>query len=115
MAYPAAITGWPYPPGVYVHPTPVYEMLAYFAVFGILWSIRKRPHADGALLWWYLVLACGARFIIEFWRINPTVAFGLSAAQLTSLGLIAIGASMLVARRGMSSRRAQRVVAAPSR
>ena len=44
MAYPNAIVGWPYPPGVRVHPTPVYEMLAYFAVFAVLWSMRKRPH-----------------------------------------------------------------------
>lgn len=115
MAYPAAITGWPYPPGVLVHPTPVYETLAYTVVFGILWSIRKRPHADGALLWWYLVLACGARFVIEFWRINPTVAFGLSAAQLTSLGLMTIGATLLIARRGVTPHRLGRAAPAASR
>lgn len=100
MAYPEAIVGWPYPEGVRVHPTPVYEMLAYFAVFGILWTMRTRPHADGALLWWYFVLASGARFVIEFWRINPPVAFGLSAAQLFSLLLVAIGTWRLLASRG---------------
>jgi len=115
MAYPAAITGWPYPPGVLVHPTPVYETLAYFAVFGILWSMRKRPHPDGALLWWYLVLACGARFIIEHWRINPPVAFGLSAAQLTSLVLVAIGATLLIARRGTVAVPVERVSQAAPR
>ena len=101
MAYPNAIVGWPHPPGVRVHPTPVYEMFAYLAVFGILWRMRTRPHADGALLWWYLVLACGARFVIEFWRINPIVAFGLSTAQLTSLALMAFGAWRLLATRGV--------------
>src|SRR5262245_58100286 len=39
MAYPNAIIGWPHPPGVRVHPTPIYETLAYTAVFGILWAI----------------------------------------------------------------------------
>jgi phosphatidylglycerol---prolipoprotein diacylglyceryl transferase len=100
MAYPKAIVGWQYPPGVVVHPTPIYEMLAYFAIFAVLWKARTRPHADGALFWWYLVLAPAARFVIEFWRINPPVAFGLSAAQLTSLGLIAVGVvGLLVTRR----------------
>lgn len=99
MAYPEAIVGWPYPEGVRVHPTPVYEMLAYFAVFAFLWARRTRPHPDGQQFWWYLVLASGARFVIEFWRINPIVAVGLSAAQLFSLLLAAIGAWRLLAQR----------------
>jgi phosphatidylglycerol:prolipoprotein diacylglycerol transferase len=100
MAYPQAIVGWPYPPGVRVHPTPIYEMLAYFAVFAILWAMRKRPHPDGTIFWWYLVLGCGARFIIEFYRINPPVALDLSTAQWFSLLLVAIGAWRLWATRG---------------
>lgn len=100
MAYPAAIVGWPYPPGVRVHPTPIYEMLAYFTVFAVLWSMRKRPHSEGSIFWWYLVLASGSRFVIEFYRINPVVALGLSAAQWFSLLLVAIGAWRLWATRG---------------
>jgi phosphatidylglycerol:prolipoprotein diacylglycerol transferase len=99
MTYPYAIVGWPYPEGVRVHPTPVYEMLAYVAVFALLWSVRKRPHADGTIFWWYLVLAPGARFVIEFWRINPPLAFGLSAAQIFSLVLVAIGTGALLTQR----------------
>ena len=100
MAYPNAIVGWPYAPGVRVHPAPIYEMLAYFAVFAVLWSMRNRPHPDGTLFWWYLVLASGARFVIEFYRINPPVALGLSAAQWFSVLLVAIGAWRLWATRG---------------
>jgi phosphatidylglycerol:prolipoprotein diacylglycerol transferase len=92
MAYPNAIIGWDYPPGVRVHPTPVYEMLAYLAVFGILWSIRKRQHPDGTLFWLYLVLAATARFAVEFFRINSPVFLGLTEAQLFSLVLVGIGA-----------------------
>jgi phosphatidylglycerol:prolipoprotein diacylglycerol transferase len=111
MAYPNAIVGWPphdehgvpYPADVRVHPTPVYEMLAYLAIFGVLWGMRKRPHRDGALLWWYFVLAGTARFVIEFWRTNTQVAFGLSAAQIFSLLLLAIGASALLWTRGTVS------------
>jgi phosphatidylglycerol---prolipoprotein diacylglyceryl transferase len=100
MAYPDAIVGWPYPPGVRVHPTPVYEMLAYFVIFALLWSMRKRPLTDGTIFWWYLVLAPGARFLIEFYRINPAVALGLSAAQWFSLLLVGIGGWRLWATRG---------------
>jgi phosphatidylglycerol:prolipoprotein diacylglycerol transferase len=96
MTYPNAIVGWDYPPGVRVHPAPLYEMLAYTAIFGILWSISKRPHRDGAVFWWYLLLAPAARFVIEFIRINPPIFFGLSQAQLISLALVAIGAWKLV-------------------
>ncbi|MCK6556833.1 prolipoprotein diacylglyceryl transferase [Candidatus Binatia bacterium] len=99
MAYPNAIVGWDYPPGVRVHPAPIYETLAYSAVFLILWRMRTRPHAPGNLFWWYLVLASGARFAIEFVRINPRLLFGLSEAQLIALGLMAIGAWRLLAAR----------------
>jgi phosphatidylglycerol:prolipoprotein diacylglycerol transferase len=99
MAYPNAIIGWEYPPGVRVHPTPIYEALAYTAVFACLWSIRKRSLPDGTLFWWYLVLASGARFCIEFVRINPVVLAGLTEAQLTSLVLVFVGAAALLVRR----------------
>ena len=99
MAYPYAVVGWPYPPGVVVHPTPVYEALAYFAIFAVLWRMRRPPQPDGALFCWYLVLASGARFLVEFVRVNPVVAGGLSAAQLTSLALVGFGAARLLAQR----------------
>jgi phosphatidylglycerol:prolipoprotein diacylglycerol transferase len=99
MAYPNAIIGWPYPAGVRVHPTPLYECLAYAGVFGILWSLRKRPRPDGTLFWLYLLLAPAARFGIEFVRTNPPVLAGLSQAQLFSLALVAIGAWRLWAAR----------------
>jgi phosphatidylglycerol:prolipoprotein diacylglycerol transferase len=109
MAYPNAIVGWPYPPGVRVHPTPIYEALAYGGVFAILWRMRTRPHADGTLFCWYLVFAPGARFVIEFWRVNAIVCCGLSAAQLFSLGLIALGSCGLLAARGAAPARARRL------
>jgi len=45
------------------------------------------------------VLASGARFLVEFVRTNAPVAMGLTAAQLTSLGLVAIG-GVLISRGG---------------
>jgi phosphatidylglycerol:prolipoprotein diacylglycerol transferase len=109
MAYPNAIIGWDYPPGVRVHPTPIYETLAYTAVFAFLWSIRKRPLPDGSLFWSYLVLAAGARFLVEFVRINRAVLAGLTEAQLTSALLVAIGAAALLLRRGQPAAEPVRV------
>ena len=98
MRYPYAIGGWPYPDGVFVHPTPVYECVAYLAIFAFLWHRRTRPAPDGRTFGWYLVLASGARFLVEFVRTNGVVSFGLTAAQLTSLALVAVGL-VLVGRR----------------
>lgn len=95
MAYPHAVVGWPYEPGVVVHPTPVYEALAYLAVFAFLLRRRRDSAADGAIFAWYLILASGARFLVEFVRINPVVVLGLTSAQIVSLALIAAGAARL--------------------
>jgi phosphatidylglycerol:prolipoprotein diacylglycerol transferase len=98
MAYPHAVVGWDKPPGVRVHPTPVYESLAYFAIFAFLWRKRHEPAPPGTLFAWYLLLSGVARFLVEFVRINPAIAFGLTQAQLMSLALVAIGAWRLVVR-----------------
>jgi phosphatidylglycerol:prolipoprotein diacylglycerol transferase len=100
MRYPYAVVGWDKPPGVFVHPTPIYESLAYFGIFAWLWSRRDRGWPEGAIFGWYLLLSGAARFAIEFVRINPRVALGLSSAQLTSLALMVVGSVILLGRRG---------------
>jgi phosphatidylglycerol:prolipoprotein diacylglycerol transferase len=97
MAYPDAIVGWDYPPGVRVHPAPVYETLLAAAIFAVLWSIRKRPLRDGAVFWWYLILTSMARFLVEFVRVNKHSLLGLTHPQVVSVALIAIGAWRLLA------------------
>lgn len=105
VAYTNAIIGWvnpatgiPYPPGARVHPTPIYEFLESLIVFGVLWSVRKQDYAPGTVAWLYLILAGFARFIVEFWRVNPALGWGLSEAQWFSLGLIASGLLLLATR-----------------
>src|SRR5262249_5551166 len=41
MSYPYAVVGWDKPPGVRVHPAPIYETIAYLAVFFVLSRMRK--------------------------------------------------------------------------
>jgi len=83
MAYPAAIYGWEYAPGVRVHPAPVYESLLYSAIFAVLLWISRRPErfADGATIFSYLMLTGVARFLIEYVRIEPQFWLGLTEAQ----------------------------------
>ncbi len=99
VAYTRAIVGWDFPPGVRVHPTPLYETLAYVLIFTILWSRRNAPHRAGALFWGYLLLAGIARFLLEFVRVNPPLVLVLSEAQLISVCLVVVGAVMLIAKR----------------
>jgi phosphatidylglycerol:prolipoprotein diacylglycerol transferase len=95
MTYPNAPGGWLEPAGVFVHPTPLYEALAYTAVFAYLWATRTRERPPGSQLWLYLVLVPAFRFTIEFWRINPPALGPLSQAQVVSLVLMTIGGVQL--------------------
>src|SRR5690242_11994354 len=99
MAYPYAVVGWDKPPGVRVHPTPLYEAAAYLGIFALLWRLRREPAPDGTIFALYLVLSGAARFLVEFVRINPRIALGLTEAQLVSLALVVIGAAQLVTTR----------------
>lgn len=105
VAYTNAIIGWvdpmtgiPYPPGTRVHPTPIYEFLQSLLIFAVLWSLRGKGYAAGTIAWLYMILAGLARFVVEFWRINPPLALGLTEAQWFSLALMIIGFAMLLYR-----------------
>lgn len=85
-----------WPADVFVHPAPIYESVLYFAIFFFLRRVAGRDAAPGAVFGWYLLLSALARFTIEWVRINPRVAFGLSEAQITSTVLVLVGASLLL-------------------
>jgi phosphatidylglycerol:prolipoprotein diacylglycerol transferase len=98
VAYTNAIIGWvdpstgiPYPPGVRVHPTPIYEFLESALIFGILWTFRKKEYAPGTMFWLYLALSGLARLVVEFWRLNPVFALGLTEAQWFGVLMIFVG------------------------
>ena len=58
---------------------------------------RRAGVADHIVLGRYLVLAGAARFLIEFIRVNPRVAFGLTVAQWVSLLVVGLGVNVLAA------------------
>ncbi len=108
VAYRRAIVGWPHPPGVRVHPTPLYEAAAYTLVFVWLWRRRLSDPPPGTQVAYYLIATSAARFAIEFVRINPKVALGLTAAQWTALVLAAGAVTWLVAGRSAILGRAEK-------
>jgi phosphatidylglycerol:prolipoprotein diacylglycerol transferase len=82
-----------------VHPTPIYELLVALLIAGYLW---RRGGSDGRtpplgqITGEYLVLSGVARFLVEFIRINPRIYWGMSNAQVASLGSIAAGILLIV-------------------
>jgi phosphatidylglycerol---prolipoprotein diacylglyceryl transferase len=96
--------------GVRLHPTQLYESLAEFLIFGILyWRIRK-PHSAGAIISLYLMLYSTARFVNEFFRFHEQGNLWggpLDTSQWLSIVLFLAGASYFVMTR-------RRVVAEPA-
>jgi len=88
MGYPDGTV--PTPPGVTVHPTPVYETLTMGLGAFILWRLRNRFRL-GILFAIYLMYAGCERFLVEFLRRNTDVFLGLTQAQLESLAMMVAG------------------------
>ncbi len=92
MGYPHGTV--PTPPGVTVQPTPIYETVAMCLVAYLLWKLRDRVR-PGVVLGLYMVLSGTERLLVEFIRRNKEVLWGLTAPQLESIVLIAVGVVLL--------------------
>lgn len=99
MGYPHGTV--PTPPGVRVQPTPIYETVSMCLLAYLLWQLRDRVR-PGVVFALYLVGSGLERFLVEFIRRNKEVLVGLTAPQVESLALLAIGLVWLAAmvRRG---------------
>ena len=79
------------PTDVPVHPTQLYEVAWLLPVAAFLWWRRKKsPFLFGE----YLVLNGAGRIVIEHWRINEKVLYGLTEPQLIGMGIIALGVAL---------------------
>jgi phosphatidylglycerol---prolipoprotein diacylglyceryl transferase len=92
MSFPRGIE----PTYVRVHPTPLYELAAGLAIGAWLWIRGGKTRPTGAILGEYLVLSGIARFLVEFIRRNPKILWGLSNAQLASLGSVVAGVAFIL-------------------
>ncbi len=100
MSYALGVV--PTPPGVTVHPAPVYETFAALAITAILLSLLRRGKfvGGGALFGLYLALSSVSRFLVETIRIEPVVWGNLTQAQVESGGLFVMGVLLFLLRKG---------------
>lgn len=75
--------------GAYRHPTMVYEGLFNLLMLGLLWRLRHRVTGENQLLHIYFIGYAAFRFWLEFIRVYPPVAFGLTGAQFLCLAILA--------------------------
>ncbi len=88
------------PLNVPLHPTQIYESMAGFAIFGILYATRDRFRTPGMRFWTMLILYGAARSFLEIFRDDPRGFLGpFSESQVVSAVLIVYAiASILRAR-----------------
>ena len=105
---------WGWPSNCRVQPTPIYELIVALFIAWILWR-RSAPGTRrplGQITGEYLILSGIARFLVEFIRINPRILWGMTNAQLASLGSIVAGILVIVWARHRAARLAAK--AAPA-
>ena len=84
-----------------VHPTQLYETLLMFLAFTVLWKLRLKDWGTGTLLGVYLMMAGVERFFVEILRAKDDRFFaGFTAAQLTSVAILVVGAMLFTRLRG---------------
>ena len=97
-----------FPPGtdpqsvVSVYPTQLLEVVLGLVMFGILWRMRDHDHAEGWLFGVWCIFAGIERFVVEFFRAKDdrfTWLGGLSTAQAIAIGIVVVGAAIMMARK----------------
>jgi len=73
-----------------------YPITAAGLLIGLwLWRRGTKPHGVGSIVGQYLILTGIARFLVEFVRRNPKIVWGLSNAQLASVGSFLAGIALV--------------------
>jgi len=91
----------PTPPDALVLATPIWELLIALVIAWVIWRLGAKARPLGWLTGLYLCFSGIARFVIEFWRINPklypTSHPMFSNAQVAALGTIILGGIIVLA------------------
>lgn len=74
-----------------VYPTPFYETIMSFILFGVLWAVRKRITITWVLFSLYVLFTGLERLLIERIRVNVEYGNGLTQAEIISIVLIILG------------------------
>ena len=89
----------PHPTDVLVLATPLWEFAIALLIAWVIWRLGAKARPLGWLTALYLVLSGIARFVVEFWRINPKlyVDHHFSNAQMAALGSVVVGGVIMLA------------------
>ncbi len=71
-------------------PTQLLSSAVALVLFGVLWGLRNRMQREGQLFCIYLFGWATARFLLEFLRTNDPLILGLTLAQISCLGILAL-------------------------
>ncbi len=72
------------PLGIPLHPTQLYEFLFLTVIGAYSWRRNGREHADGSIFADYIILYSIGRFVVEFFRGDPSPTRFLTPAQIVS-------------------------------
>jgi phosphatidylglycerol:prolipoprotein diacylglycerol transferase len=103
IRFPAGTPAGDHYPGLATHPTMIYESLLNFAVFALLWGIRKRGYRDGYLTALYFILYSVARSIVSLVRADD-LYLGLIRAPHAISVLFLLGFGAFILRRRLYER-----------
>jgi phosphatidylglycerol---prolipoprotein diacylglyceryl transferase len=81
--------------GVPTHPYPLYDLALNVGIFALLWRLRARLRADGALFLIYLALYALGRFGLTVVRQERVWFWGLQEAQVLALVAFVAAAAAL--------------------
>jgi phosphatidylglycerol:prolipoprotein diacylglycerol transferase len=89
----------PSPFNAAVLPTPIWEFIAAMLIAWVLWRFGRKARPLGWLTGLYLLLSGTARFLVEFYRINPRLYFhhSMSNAQVAAAASAIVGATLVFA------------------
>jgi phosphatidylglycerol:prolipoprotein diacylglycerol transferase len=97
-----------------VQPTPVYEFIVAMLIAWYLWRRGRGEKPAGVITGEYLIWTGLARFLVEFIRINPKLYFGMSNAQVASIGSMIAGLVLIAWVRHRAKTRAALASVAPA-
>lgn len=72
----------------YRHPTMIYEGLFNLIMVFVIWRLYPRFKQNDSLLFFYFASYAFFRFWLEFIRVYPQIAFGLTGVQYLCLGVL---------------------------
>jgi phosphatidylglycerol---prolipoprotein diacylglyceryl transferase len=86
------------------HPVQLYESLKNFIAFGVLWYLRNKNLPKGTLFWLFVTYYGLIRFVLEFIKDVPGIAFGLTWGQVWNIPMVVVGSYMLYKLLGKKSK-----------